>query len=402
MAKFFTRLFFIALLIAAVVFAPNLIGEQGYILISLGLWTVEGTIVEFVALILVSLLIIWAVIKAVSYVFLMLIWPSKWWQKFHAKTHANYYQQGLNLMALGQWRLAAEQFLRVRRSEKIESARALSLVCAAQAKHQDIADQVKKQLDIEDLNLASSPYRVDFAELVILSQNKDYSSALALLDKLALPVLKQTAAFQQLWLEINIYSHNWREVDEHLPKINKALQREFSESAYNEWQATLQGWFERSFAEFVRSSSLNKLSEAWQTLHKQNRQLPAVKFAYLTALAEAKQSDKIESLILEQKKGIDNAFILAVVRKYYELNHQVRMDKLFHRVHQQATKSPNDKTLLTVMAYLAAGQKDHQLAKQALQQVIYSQPHPTDIKLFAQELALLGETQKSLEMYHSL
>ena len=188
-------------------------------------------------------------------------------------------------MALGQWRLAAEQFLRVRRSEKIESARALSLVCAAQAKHQDIADQVKKQLDIEDLNLASSPYRVDFAELVILSQNKDYSSALALLDKLALPVLKQTAAFQQLWLEINIYSHNWREVDEHLPKINKALQREFSESAYNEWQATLQGWFERSFAEFVRSSSLNKLSEAWQALHKQNRQLPAVKFAISVALA---------------------------------------------------------------------------------------------------------------------
>lgn len=402
MVKLVTRLLLIAIIIAAAVFAPNLVGEQGYILISLGLWTIEGTVIEFIALFVVLSLIVWVVIKIVSYVFLMLIWPSKWWQKFHAKTHANYYQQGLNLMALGQWRLAAEQFLRVRRSEKIESARALSLVCAAQAKHQDIAKQVKEQLEIEELNLESSPYRVDFAELVILSQNKDYSSALALLEKLALPVLKQTAAFQQLWLEINIYSHNWREVDEHLPKINKNLQKEFSDTAFEEWQGQLQRWFERGFAEYVHSASLNKLSEAWQALHKQNRQLPAVKFAYLTALAGAQQSDKIESLILEQKKGVDNAFILAVVRKYYELNHQVRMDKLFHRVHQQATKSPNDKTLLTVMAYLAAGQKDHQLAKQALQQVVYSEPHPTDIKLFAQELALLGETQKSLEMYHSL
>lgn len=402
MGKWLKRIIVWGLIIAALLSAPLLVGKQGYVLISLGTWTAEGSIVSFAVAITLTVLAFYAVFQVLKYLFLMLIWPSKWWQKFHAKTHANYYQQGLNLMALGQWQLAAEQFLRVRRSEKIESARALSLVCAAQSQQPHVAEQVKKQLDIEELDLTTSAYRVDFAELVILSQNKDYEAARAHIDKLALPLLKQTVAYQQLWLEINIYSHHWSDVDTQLPKIQKNLKKSFSDEAFALWNEQLKTWFERGFADYVQSKSLNQLSEVWQSLHKTNRQMPEVFFAYLSALATAQQSDKIETLILDQKKVIDNELILAVVRRYYELNHQVQMDKLFHRVHQQATKSPHDQTLLTIMGYLAAGQKDHQLAQQALQQVIYSNPHPTDIKLFAQELALLGETQKSLEMYHSL
>lgn len=402
MGKWLKLLLVWALIIGALISAPHIVGKQGYILISLGNWTAEGSIVSFSVAIIIGLLVLWGVFQIAKYLFLMLVWPSKWWQKFHAKTHANYYQQGLNLMALGQWQLAAEQFLRVRRSEKIESARALSLVCAAQSQQAYVADQVKKQLEIEELDLNATAYRVDFAELVILSQNQEYQAAKAYLEKLDLPLLKQTAAFQQLWLEINIYSHNWREVDMQLPKIQKQFQKEFSKEALLQWNEQLQTWFERGFADYVQTKSLNQLSEVWQSLHSNNRQRSEVFYAYLSALATAQQSDKIESLILEQKKVIDNELILSVVRRYYELNHQVQMDKLFHRVHQQATKSPSDPILLTIMGYLAAGQKDHQLAKQALQQVIYSNPYPTDVKLFAQELALLGETQKSLEMYHSL
>lgn len=402
MTKFIKRLLLLLLLIVVLISAPQLIGHQGYILISLGTWTAEGSIVSFVVALVIAALAIYITVKLVQYVFLMLIWPSKWWQRFHAKTHANYYQQGLNLMALGQWRLAAEQFLRVRRSERIESARALSLVCAAQSQQQDISGQIKKQLKLENIDMATSPYRVDFAELVILSQHKDYQAASDYLEALALPVLKQTAAYQQLWLEINIYNHNWSEVDTYLPKICKSLQKEFSDDGYASFEKQVTMWCELSFSDFVQKQSLNKLTEMWSSLHKSNRQLPALLFAYLSALGKAQQAETIETILMEQKKTIDNPFILSIVRRYYEINHQVHMDKLFHRVHQQATKNPSDPVLLTVMGYLAAGQKDHQLAKQALQQVVYSYRHPTDVKLFAQELALLGETQKSLEMYHSL
>ena len=52
------------------------------------------------------------------------------------------------------------------------------------------------------------------------------------------------------------------------------------------------------------------------------------------------------------------------------------MDKLFVKMQKAATHnsgtSSDNKTLLTAYAYLAAGQKDNQLAKQALEQVIYS------------------------------
>jgi len=406
MNSWLKKLLVLALIVCAFLFASSLTGEQGYVLISFANWTIEGSVFQVIAALIIIAVAIYVVVKLIQYLFLMLIWPSKWWQKFHAKKSTSFYQNGLNLMSLGQWDLAAEEFLKVRRTDRIESAKALSLVCAAHANNETVTKNVQEKLKLSNLddanNLTFDKSNVPFSQLVLACQSKDYQQAEQLLNTLSTPVLKQTIAFQQLWLEVNIYQHNWKEVDELLPKLNKQIKKQSSEPVFEAWQTQLTTWFERGFSSFVAQKSLNQLEQSWQGLHKSNRQLPALLFAYLSALSKAQQSDKVESLILEQKKVLNNKFILNIIRRYYQLNHSVQMDILFGRVQKHLVNSPDDKELLTLLGYLAAGQRDHQLAKQALQKVVYSQNNATDTKLFAQELALLGETQKSLEVYHSL
>ena len=68
---------------------------------------------------------------------------------------------------------------------------------------------------------------------------------------------------------------------------------------------------------------------------------------------------------------------------------------------QQGTQYEN-KSLLAAYAYLAAGQKDNQLAKQALEQVIYTNQNKQDSILYANVLAELGEIRQSLDVYQKL
>lgn len=394
----------LALSVIAVTFlaAPWISAEKGYFLVSAGHYVAEGTLYGLVLTILIASFAIYAVIKLVQYVFFMLVWPSRWYQKFHGNKQSNFFQNGLNLMALSQWHLAAEEFLKVRRHERIESARALALLCATQANDAKLTSLVQQKLKLGNVHAGLNPVQVPFAQLVLECQGKDYDAALNLLDTLSLPLQKQSVPFQQLWLEINIYAHQWQEVDKQLPRIDKLIKKQSSEMAYSQWQENLTQWFEKGFSDFVLQHSLNQLNEAWQGMSKVNRQLPPLLYAFMIALAKAQQAERVEALLIENKKKLDNAFMLRVVRRYYEINRIVQMDNLFGRVQSQLGKNQDEKTLLALLGYLAAGQKDHKLAKQALEKVIYSQPNKTDLKLYAQELALLGETQKSLEVYQSI
>jgi uncharacterized protein HemY len=96
------------------VVAPQVKGTQGYILISFGHWSIEGTIVQFVAAITTTALIAYAIWLLVKYLVLTLVLPSKWWQNRAEQSNANLFQSGLDYMALGLWHQAAEQFLKVK------------------------------------------------------------------------------------------------------------------------------------------------------------------------------------------------------------------------------------------------------------------------------------------------
>lgn len=398
MTKFVKGLLALALFGAILVIAPQLMHEQGYILISLGNWTLEASVVQFSIALIITGALLYGLYLVIRYLVLVIVMPSKWWQSRYAKTHANYFQTGIDYMALGQWQSASEQFVKVTRTDRKQTAAELALVCAARANNPSLSNELSQQLK---QNFEQSDTNQQFAHLLILVQQQQFSEALLLLNKLNKPVLKQTTAFQQLWLVIQLNNHQWSEVNKYLSKIQKQALKQ-PEHSVNEWHQQLFNAFHLAFVDFITEHSFNQLQQAWQQFSKANQHIPQVSEAYIGAIASQGVSQHIETIMCDLIAQNGNQWVLNNVRRCYQLTGKVHMDKLFTLVQKQLNKHQDDKVLLTIFAYLSAGQKDNQLAKQALEQVIYSNNNRQDTSLYANILAELGEVRHSVEVYQTL
>jgi uncharacterized protein HemY len=243
---------------------------------------------------------------------------------------------------------------------------------------------------------------VKFAQLALLTQQGQIEQADILLEKMHLPLLKQTPAFQQLWMDIKLAKFDWVTLDKYIVKLNKQIGKQLSNEAYVDWQSQQEGKFTHAFEGFLQQQSINQLQQAFKSLSKAVQHLSFVQQAYLNALFHAKQPELVEPLLNEQfgKRGSD--WLLTNIRRYFNVAGTVHMDELFTKVQKKAGNAADDKALLTVYAYLASGQKDHQLAKQALEQVIYTNHNALDNKLYAITLAELGEVRRSIEVFRAL
>ncbi|MDU0112527.1 heme biosynthesis HemY N-terminal domain-containing protein [Psychrosphaera aquimarina] len=398
MTKLVKGFLLLAIFGALVFIAPQLMGEQGYLLISLGNWTIEGSVVQFAILLIISSLVLYGLWLAIKYLILVFIMPTKWWQNRYAKTHANYFQTGVDYMALGQWKSAAEQFLKVKRISKKQTAAELALVCAARAYDPELSRNIVKNLES---NFEQNDVNQQFSSLFILVQQQQFSEALLVLNKLNLPVLKQTIAFQQLWLVIQVNNHAWNDVNKYLPKIHKLALKQ-AEAAVEEWHQHLFDTFNFAFVGYIEQYSNNQLQQVWNNFSKANQQIHSVSEAYIAAIAAQGVSKQVETILCDSMNFNGYQWVLNNVRRCYQVTEKVHMDALFSQVQKHINKHKEDKILLTIFAYLAAGQKDPQLAKQALEQVIYSNKNNLDTRLYANVLADLGEVRHSVEVFQSM
>lgn len=381
-------------------FAPSLKGQQGYILVSIGNYTLEGSILEFASLIIVVALAVYLIWQLIRYLIVFVILPSKWLNNRSDKTHANYFQSGLDLMTAGQWQQATEQFLKVKRLSRIQTAQQLATVCAVRAQDPELLANVQNKVEASETDSLTS--------LIVLCQQQDYVKAGEVLNALDLNLLKQGTAFKQIWLEIQLHTYNWSDVKKHLPKINKQVAKEAldNKQVQHEWDDLLSTHFSQSFDSFVRKNSVNQLVTVWQDLGKHVQHLAPVSKAYIKVLAEQNQSKQIEQVLLQEEKSHDEVWLVENLRACYANMKRVHMDQLFTLIQKKMSKQQDsqnqNKPLLTAYAYLAAGQKDNQLAKQALEQVIYTNNNAQDSILYANVLAELGEIRHSLDVYQKL
>lgn len=395
MTRLLKRSLLLLLIGFIVLLAPNYIGEQGYVLISFAGWTAEGSVVSYLVVIVFTALLLALAWRLIRYFIYMVILPSKWWRGRHAKTHANYFQAGIDFMTLGMWQQASEQFLRVKSMVHFHTAQELALVCAIRANNPELLEKVKKQAKLED----ELPVLTNLMNLV---QQGLYPEALAELNKLDINLLKLELPLKQLWLDIQIQNFNWSQVNKHLVKIDKQIAKQQDLDISNEWHQFLQGSFDLALSNFVKSHSVSQLVTVWNSWPKSIQQIAPVLSAYIRVLSDAKQLQPIEQLLLDNWRLHKQTWLVENLRTCYQQTKRVHMDKLFAQLQKAATHSSDNKTLLTAYAYLAAGQKDNQLAKQALEQVIYSNNNKQDFVLYADVLAELGEVRHSVEVYQKL
>ena len=387
----------VILLIFAVVtfYAERMTGETGYILISVGKWTIDGSIVGFVSLAIMALLLGWLVLTLAKLSFRVIVYPSAWWQNRQSINQANFLQNGIDYMALGQWQQAKVELNKVKRKERLETAKRLNFVCDAQ-----LASPESAAIELTDIDSKSEQSL--FAVLAILVKQCRYQEALDKVNTLAKALPKYPLSLQQLVLVIYVRNHDWNQVSKWLPKINKQVEKASDEAASNSWEQELSAELNNAFDDFIASNSVNQLQAVWQSWPKNIKKLTPLFNAYSGVLAKHKQSHLVEQLLLEDNALKNETHVLAVVRCLFTNAGIVQMDKLFAKVQQKATAEPENKVLLTIYGYLAAGHKDYQLAKQALEQSLYSQDNSTDKRLYAYVLSELGELRRSIETFKSL
>ena len=401
MTKVIQRVLLLAVIGLILIAAPSFIGQQGYILISFGNYTFEGSVVAYLVALSVLILALYAVWLVIRYLIVFIILPSKGWNNRSEPTHANFFQSGLDFMATAQWQQAAEQFLKVKRLSRIQTAQQLALVCAVRAQNSELLERVQKRVEPSDADALT--------KLIVLCQQQNYAQAMASLKALDVNLLKQDLAFQQIWLQVQLHNFNWVEVKKHLPKINKQVAKVTSSgenAVLVAWNEQLTEHFTQSFDNFVRKNSVNQLLNVWQELGKSVQHLAPVSRAYIQVLADQNQLQQIEQVLLQDEKLHGELWLLNNLRTCYHNMKRVHMDQLFIHIQKKMKKQQNaqheNKTLLAAYAYLAAGQKDNQLAKQALEQVIYTNQNKQDSMLYANVLAELGEIRHSLDVYQKL
>lgn len=395
MTRLLKRSLLLLLIGFIVLLAPNYIGEQGYVLISFAGWTAEGSVVSYLVVLLISALLLALAWRLIKYFIYMVVLPSKWWRSRHTRTHANYFQAGIDFMTLGMWQQASEQFLRVKSVSKFHTAQELALVCAIRANDAVLLEKVKKQAKFEGGLPA-------FTSLTNLVQQGQYPDALAELDKLDMNLLKLELPLKQLWLDIQLQNYQFSQATKHLVKIDKQVVKQNDSAVVQEWQLFLQSSFHRAMTNFVKAHSVSQLIQQWQSFPKAVQQLAPALSAYIKVLSDAKQLQPIEQLLLTNWRQHKQAWLVDNLRICYQQSKRVHMDQLFAQIQKAASHSADNKTLLTAYAYLAAGQKDNQLAKQALEQVIYSNDNKQDFILYADVLAELGEVRHSVEVYQQI
>ncbi|NVK24238.1 MAG: hypothetical protein HWE10_04870 [Gammaproteobacteria bacterium] len=399
MIKLFKRFSLLIVIGLILLVAPNFIGQQGYVLVSLGNYTLEGSVIQFVSVFLLLSVAAYCLWLLIRYLIVFVILPSKWLNNRHEKNHANYFQVGLDFMANGQWHQAAEQFLKVKRLSRIETAQQLALVSAIRANDPKLLSNIQDKVDVAQ---ASS----QLATLILACQQQDYEKAQSTIDTMKVNVLKQELPFKQAWMQVQIHTFNWLEIKKQLPKLNKQIEKMATDSASPAikelWLSALSNHFTEAFRQFTKTNSVNQLLKVWQQFSKPVQQISPISTAYVQVLAEQKQLKLIEQVLLEHEKVLGEEWLLQNLRNCYSFVKRLQMEQLFNLVQKKLNKQPKNKALLTAYAYLATGQKDNQLAKQALEQVIFTDGNRQDKVLYANVLAELGEVRHSLDVYQKL
>lgn len=382
----------VALIFAAILIAPYVKGEHGLVIIGIGDWMIEGSVSSVLLLALSLFVGAWLVLFVVNNVIRVVVLPSKWWQGKKHLSQGQLLENAVEQMSSSQWRAALGLLRKIKSDRLLSQAKQLAEICHAQLDYQE---ELPNHLLSDDQGNTAN-----YANLLKLYKQQLWSDALKMIAQM--PLTKQSVATQQLALATFARAFDWNEFAKHYAKLHKAFSKELPEQALASWQQELQNILSLSFDQYVQQHSINQLSQVWAGWHKTLVKDYTLQAAYINVMAKHKQLQLIEPVLMQNQAWNRPEWLLDVVRQIYINNSQVLLDQLFAKVQDKVSKDQENKTLLLIFAYLAEGHKDHQLAKQALEQSLYSSGSHLDQQLYAQVLAELGEVRHSLDVYRAL
>lgn len=381
------------LLLAIGASAPFLIDDKGYVLISLGQYTYELTVVSLITLIVIFLLI-----------FGLLIWSIKVgfkfgqtaWLKvlFSSKNKAiKNFQKGLAAYLIGDYKRAEQ--LMSNSAEKCGMANSAWLIAAdassklkLPAKTENYlqlisqAQEAQKNFSFETLLAAG---RLNLAE-------KQFIKARQILDDNH-KLIGHDYRLQCLDVELNIHEERFSQAIDSLKKLRK--NKHVVDSQIHDWEFRA---FSGYFKQLILKQSISTVSESFQGLSRKEKRSEGIVLAYIDCLNRNGLTDKLEKVTLPLiKKGASVSFINYL--KKLPIKHSQHTIDTVQRI---LVKDSKNVMWLSALAHLCAENNDFDKANKAFHSLFKIKRNKDDLQRYAKLLNDMGQFEQAAKVYQEI
>ncbi|MBP8065319.1 MAG: heme biosynthesis protein HemY [Aeromonadaceae bacterium] len=375
------RLFLLLVIIgAAMVCGPLLAGNKGYVLIAIGDYTIEMTVISAGILALLLYGVLWCTERLLLRLFHIKGSTRRWFTERRRRKARERTLAGTLALAEGQFQ-QAETLMRKSAPDSDQALlNYLSAAEAAQAQGQTERRDAYLQQAAEQHPRASLAVSLIRARLLL--RQKQYSEAETLLQSLD-QAHPQHAVIQQLLKECYLALGHWSQLLALLPQLSKRKQL-----SADELQQLQQQIYPPLFTERAASAGRDGVMALWQELPRALRQDATTQAAAAMALIGLGDEVQAQEILLEGVRRSLSPYLLAVVPQL-----QQPAPKLLAQLQKSEQSAEPSADLLQAIGILLLRQREMEQAQAYLERAVALQPQATAYRALAE----LMEQQRLFE-----
>ena len=368
--------------LAAMLIAPQVIGDKGYVLISMGQLHIEMSVVSLCITVFFSLLALWIIWRLLSRTLGLFKGSRQWFGGLSRRKRQRRFYNGLQLMVEGDF-IAAKKALQDTTDGDFDGVNFLAAAQVAKALNEP--ERVRYLLDrAAEFNNAKVAAHVALARLD-LEQGHQQDA----LDKLNELDEKAQKNPQVIRLKARAMGElgQWQSLEEVLPQWRKPLKDDYVLWA----QKIAKG----KFAEIASKQGANALKQHWENMPRKARADNAYRAAYAQQLLEQGMHKEAETCLVEwQKKGPDP--ILLPYMAQISIPNPANAIRALEQWIKQDDTNP---VLFSCLGQLALNAGDDILAEKVLRKAIKLHENQQDLIALAEIRERKQDATGALAMY---
>ncbi|WP_018984265.1 heme biosynthesis HemY N-terminal domain-containing protein [Salinimonas chungwhensis] len=382
MKKLIVSILLIVVVLAALLVAPQVVGEKGYVLISMGSLVIEMTVVSLVISVLIGLLVLWVIVRFLRAIKHLLSGSWQWFGSLSRNKRRKKFYRAIQAYAEGELEESKKAF----QATSDGDFDGVNFLIAAQVAHEmGEWDRCQTLLShAADYDHSRTAAILMHARLLLVRQEP--SQALKVLE-----TADENAAEHPQIIKMKAESMaslgHWQQLQNHLPQWRKTLKNDAVPLA----QRAAKG----KFAEIASKQGANALKQYWEELPRKKRHDTAFRAAYVQQLIEqGMHHDAQECLVEWQRKGPDE-ILLPLFRQLKMPNPAASISLL------EAWIKSDEKNaeLYSILGQVAFNAGDYQLAERALLKAVKLRESPADLMLLAEISERQNDNSRALAFY---
>lgn len=381
MRRLFTAL---AVLILSVLIAVYLSREAGYLLVALGPWRVEMSLVVFVALLALVALVLYVVISALMRAVAVPGKVRRWQHKRRMARVRSDLTDGLLLLVEGDYE--ASQRRLTRRIERSDAPLVNYLAAAIAAQRHGDRENRDRYLTAAERSARRARPAVRLLQAQLQTEAGQWEEAQASLNDL-LERQPDHRRVLELMADCCEALGDWERVEELLPRLRR------QQIVPQERLQRLSRWSARERLTRAAAEGPAALENAWKDLHRPTRHDPDVLSVYLDGLLVHGLYRAAEALL---RKQLQKEWDEALLRRYLTLPAE---SQIMHRIEQWLKERPEDPMLLYVAGVTALRQQLWGRAREYLEAAVARSARPEYFRALGALQEQLGEHEAARESY---